>query len=622
MIKDFRFIFFGSVMLLLAILLMAQRSIQDRPNIVWLVTEDNSKHYLQLYEEDGAAMPQIESLAEQGIVFNHAFSNAPVCSVARSTLISGCYAPRLGAQYHRRMKLAPMPEGQEMFPYYLRKEGYYTTNNSKEDYNLIKSDQVWDESSRQATYKNRKKDQPFFHVQNFGITHEGRLHFPAEQIKNVGLDSDSVQPFPYHPNTEVYRYTYAWYYDLHRKADDMIGKFIKELEEEGLMENTIIFYYGDHGGVLPRSKGYIYESGLHVPLVVYVPPKWKDRFPLESGTRTDAFVQFIDFGPTVLNLAGAYIPEGMDGKPFLGKGVSKIDLEKRNTAFGYADRFDEKYDLVRSYRKGKYKYIRNYQPFNIDALFNFYRYKMLAYSEWEQLHNDGILDRNQEQFFQPRAVEGLYDIENDPHELNNLAIDPSYLAILQELRKTLQKQVKTMPDLSFYPEPFFLERGIGNPVKFGQQNKNEIAELIEIADLSLLPFEEALKGIKKALKDENPWKRYWGLISCSSFGKEASSLSDLARDMMLNDDENLVRIRAVEFLGLNGEPLDIAMIKDIVQNAKSETEANLILNTIALLKSTRSDFEIDLPKDMFNADWINNEQDLVSRRIEFINESK
>ena len=329
----------------------------EKPNILWIVTEDNSKHFLKLYDEGGATMPNIEALAKQGIVFNHAFSNAPVCSVARSTIISGCYAPRVGAQYHRRMQLAPMPDGLKMFPAYLKQAGYYTSNNAKEDYNFIKSNDVWDDSSRKASYKNRKEGQAFFHVQNFGTTHEGQLHFSKEEMetKPNTTSSEDMQVFPYHPNDHTFQYTYARYHDLHKKVDQAIGNFLKDLEADGLMENTIIFYYGDHGGVLPRSKGYIYESGVHVPMVVYVPEKWKHLSPIEMGIRSDAFVQFVDLAPTVLNLADIEVPRQMDGKPFLGKGVNANELNARNTTFSYADRFDEKYDMVRAIRKENFQ---------------------------------------------------------------------------------------------------------------------------------------------------------------------------------------------------------------------------------------------------------------------------
>ncbi|MBT3481196.1 MAG: sulfatase-like hydrolase/transferase, partial [Opitutales bacterium] len=214
----------------------------DRPNVVWIVSEDNSKHWLRLYEEGGAPMPRIEKLAERGLVFQNAFSNAPVCSVARSTLISGSYAPRIGAQYHRRAALAPMPDGVRMFPHYLREAGYYTTNNSKTDYNLNDKG-MWDESSNKATYRNRKSGQPFFHVQNFGATHEGQLHFSKESMANdrTTTDPNSITVFPYHPNTPTFRYTYARYHDYHRKVDAEMGAFLDGLKADGVADDTIVF---------------------------------------------------------------------------------------------------------------------------------------------------------------------------------------------------------------------------------------------------------------------------------------------------------------------------------------------------------------------------------------------
>ncbi|WP_265243167.1 sulfatase [Muriicola sp. Z0-33] len=588
---------------------------------MWLVSEDNSKHFLRLYDKDGAPMPHIEALAKKGVVFNNAFSNAPVCSVARSTIISGCYAPRVGVQYHRKMSLAPMPEGLKMFPEYLREAGYYTTNNAKEDYNFIKSDSVWDESSKEATYKNRKSGQAFFHVQNFHGTHEGQLHFSKTHMDSSTTRTpiDNVAVFPYHPDTPTYQFTNAYYRDLHQKVDMQIGDFLDQLENDGLMDDTIIFYYGDHGGVLPRSKGYIYESGLHVPMVVYVPEKWKHLAPLKMGSRTDAFVQFIDLAPTVLNLAGVDLPNQIDGKPFLGKSVTNEHFNQRNTAFGYADRFDEKYDLVRSVRKGNYKYIRNYQPFNIDGLYNFYRYKMLAYREWEELFDKGELNEAQAQFFNSRSAEALYNIEEDPHEIHNLARDKSYEGILHELRTALQYQVKSMPDLSFYPESYYLDKGIANPVAFGQQNKIEISQLVDIADLSLTTFSKAQSKLENALNSENSWKRYWALIVCSSFGKQAAPFFRIAEEMAVNDKENLVRIRAVEFLALNKRSMPKGILKEIVKGARTESETNLVLNSIALLSTVNPDLEIHISKSLFPSDWVDREGDLVNRRIDFIN---
>ncbi len=226
-------------------------------------------------------------------------------------------------------------------------------------------------------------------------------------------------------------------------------------------------------------------------------------------------MEFVDLAPTVLALAGINPPTGMDGTPVMGKGVKKSQIKVKNTAFGYADRFDEKYDLVRTLRVGKFKYVRNYQPFNMDALFNFYRYKMLAYKEWLSLYRNGKLNDIQSQFFKPKRPEALYNINQDPHEVNDLSKSEDYKEILLKMRRQLQERISSMPDLSFYPEPYLLDNALKNPTIFGQNNKAAIAELIAIADLNLAHFEKVEVKIKAALSDENPWKRYWGLIVCS-----------------------------------------------------------------------------------------------------------
>jgi len=590
----------------------------DRPNIVWIVSEDNSKHWLRLYQEGGAPMPNIERLAEGGLVFENAFSNAPVCSVARSTLISGTYAPRVFAQFHRRSALAPMPDGLRMFPRYLRDVGYYTTNNSKQDYNF--SDRgMWNESSGKATYRNRKPGQPFFHVQNFGRTHEGQLHFSQEEMatkRNV-TDPDSITVFPYHPNSPTFRYTYARYHDYHREVDAQMGEFLDGLKKDGVADDTIVFYYGDHGGVLPRGKGYAYESGLNVPLVVYAPPKWRHLLPSDAGSRVEGFVSFIDFGPTVLNLAGVVVPEAMDGTPFLGKGVSGRDLASREEAFCYADRFDEKYDLVRTFRKGKFKYMRNYQPFNFDGLFNEYRYRMLAYKDWKAKYDAGELNAAQRQFFEARPAEALYDIESDPHEVNNLADDPTYASVLKDLRQRMQKQVKGMPDLSFFPEPVLMAEALSNPVAFGQANQERIAGLVDTADLSLVSFAEAKSGIAKALASKDEAQRYWGLIVCSSFGEEAKSFVKTAKKLSAKDKDNLVRMRAAEFLGLIGAQDPQKTIYATLKASTTLVEANLILNTATVLRDGPRAYEFQLEAEMFPAEWREDPRSNVNRRLNY-----
>ena len=401
------------------------------------------------------------------------------------------------------------------------------------------------------------------------------------------------------------------------KVDAQIGEFLDGLKKDGVADDTIVFYYGDHGGVLPRGKGYAYESGLNVPLVVYAPPKWRHLLPAKAGSRTEAFVSFIDFGPTVLNLAGAIVPSGMDGKPFLGNGVTSRDLAQRDEVFGYADRFDEKYDLVRTYRKGRYKYIRNYQPFNFDGLFNEYRYRMLAYKDWKARYDAGQLNAVQRQFFESRPAEALYDIESDPHETRNLAGDPKFEDVVSDLRQRLTAQVKSMPDLSFIPEPDMVSDALANPVAYGQAHKDRIGGLIDTANLSLLTFEEAKSGIKAALSSSDPHQRYWGLIVCSSFGEEAAAFYKIAKRIASSDDSNLARVRAAEFLGLAGVQEPQETIYEALAKSKSLVEANLILNTATLLRDGPRGYAFKLDREIFPAEWREDARSNVNRRADY-----
>ncbi len=558
---------------------------ERRPNFVWILSEDNSKHYLRLFDPAGAPAPAIEGLARQGVVFQRAFSNAPVCSVARTTLMTGVLAPRIGSQYHRKMQLANLPPGLRMFPAYLRDAGYYATNNSKKDYNVVEGKGVWDESSRKATWRKRpSKQTPFFHMMSNGGSHEGRLHFKPQQMKpeNITTRRQDMVLADYHPDTPTFRHTYARYHDCIKAIDRVVGSVVQQLEEDGLLEDTFVFYFGDHGGVLPRSKGYIYESGLHVPLVVRIPQNWKHLVTVRPGTHTDGFVSFIDFGATVLRLAGIVGPDQVDGTPFLGPDVSLAELEARDEAFGYADRFDEKYDLCRSLRKGRFKYMRNYQAFYPDGLQNNYRYRMLAYQEWRTLFKQGKLNAAQRQFFEPKPAEALYDVDADPHEVRDLASDPAHAETLRELRKRLQTRVKSLPDLSFYPESHLIEHALNDGAAFGQAHRAEIGRLIDVADLSLLPFAEAEPELRKALTAENCWERYWALIACSCFADSAKPLTSLAAQR-LTDPVLLVRVRAAEFLAITGARDPNPTFRDVLSTTQSATEALITLNSVVFV---------------------------------------
>ncbi|MCA9190744.1 MAG: sulfatase-like hydrolase/transferase [Planctomycetales bacterium] len=566
----------------------------ERPNIVWLISEDNSVHYLKLYDPHGAETPRIAALAKHGLQFQNAFSCAPVCSVARTTLMTGCYAPRIGTQYHRRAVSVPMPEGVKMFPALLRDAGYYTSNNNKKDYNADETPGTWDESSRTASWRGRQPNQPFFHMQSFPASHESSLHFTRQQFETQATETDPLNVFvaPYHPDTDLFRYTVAKYHDNIQIIDGLIGEVVDQLQEDKQLDDTFIFYFGDHGGVLPRGKGYAYESGLHVPLVVYVPDNFKHLSPWTTGEKVSGMVQFVDFGATTLQLAGVPIPmEKIEGRPFLGTGVSANDVISRQNAFGYADRFDEKYDLVRTLRHGRFEYVRSFQPFNFDGLQNNYRYIMLAYQEWRELHGTGDLNSIQSQFFEARPAELLFDIDADPHEVRNLAQDPQYSNELLAMRQELQAQLKSMPDLSFYPESYLVATAFENPVGFGQSHLEDIARYIDIADLVLQDAASAQAGIRKALASEDWLDRYWGLICCSTFGSEADAFYETAKKLAAVDSNRLVRVRAAEFLSLSGQQDPRPVIMDCLQHCEDGVETNLILNTVVLLRDSGAQAE-------------------------------
>lgn len=587
----------------------------QQPNFVWIISEDNSIHYLDHFFPGGADTPNIKKMAKHGITYDNAFSNAPVCSVARSTLISGCYAPRIGTQYHRKTSMAPMPEGVRMFPSYLRDKGYYTTNRSKTDYNAVPGKGVWHESSGKAHWRKRNAGQPFFHKASYATSHESSLHFTDRAMKSQPTkhDPDSVRLAPYHPDTPTFRYTHARYLDNLVKIDDIVGKVIDELERDNLLEDTFVFYFGDHGGVLPRSKGYAYESGLHVPLVVRVPKNFSHLVKFESGHREKGFVEFVDFGPTILNLAGAEIPDGINGRPFLGQGA-----RTRNYTFNYADRFDEKYDFVRWMRKGKYSYQRNFQPFNFDALQNDYRYRQLAFEEWRQLYQKGKLNAVQRQFFETRPAEALYDVEVDPHETRNLASDPSYTKVLDEMRELMSSELREINDLSFFPEPIMLKEAMKNPVKYGKGKSDHINKLVGIADLQLRPYKEVQDQIKEALISDDSWSRYWGCIVASSHRKITSEQVRLIAKIADNDMEPLVRCRAAEFLGLTGEKDPRPAIKKALKMSTMAVETNLILNTAVLLHDGPSGFKFN----ELSMEDVNHEGRYVEARVAYLSNKK
>ena len=576
----------------------------ERPNILWITSEDNTAGFMRLYHPSGGAMPNLEALAEEGIVFEHAFSNAPVCSTARSALISGAYGPRTASHQHRRVRFVPPPDGLRLFPHYLRAAGYYTSNNVKTDYNFADLS-PWSERSSRASWRNRAPGQPFFHVQNHTTTHEHKLHFPAEDRRHHPTQTDpaKVELWPMHPDTPLMRYTYARYHDQHAILDEEIGALLAQLEEDGLRDNTIIFYFGDHGGVLPGSKGYLREVGLHVPLVVWFPERWRHLSPMPAGSRWEGFVNFVDFAPTMLNLARVRIPKEMDGRPFLGPGLDPAELAARDEAVAYADRFDEKHDFSRSLRQGQWKYIRNYQPWMPEALHTAYRYKMLAFREWRELFRDGRLDPIQARFFLPKAPEELYDLEVDPFETRNLAADPSHRDTLGRMRLLLTERLAAMPDLGFIPEPVLMPAAAFDPAAYGRKHREQIANYIELANVSLEPGVDAVARIAAALGSADPIERYWALTAALAMDELPPAVQAQIRDCAQADGHRLVRARAAEYLAVKEGEDYRPVFTALLPEAESALEASWLLNQAAVLIDHHGQPPLSIERAWFPAFW-------------------
>ena len=421
----------------------------DRPNILWISLEDTSPD-LGCYGDKYAVTPNIDRLAAQGCRYTNVFTHAGVCAPSRSGLITGMYPTSIGTQY-MRCKGVP-PTYVKCFTEYLRAAGYYCTNDNKTDYNFDAPLTAWDDTKKGAHWRNRPtKETPFFAVINLTQTHESQIRLPERQLeaRRETLSPDELHdpakaPLPpYYPDTPVVRRDMANCYDNVTFTDKEVGRILQRLDDDGLAESTIVFFWGDHGRGLPRGKRWIYDSGIHVPLVIRWPGK------LEPGSTSDELVAFVDFAPTLLSLAGLEIPSHFQGQAFLGAKKAS----PREYVYAARDRMDETLDIIRAVRDKRYKYIRNYRPDLPYSQPIAYMDEMPTMKEWRRLAAAGKLAGAQTIFFRPtKPVEELYDTAADPHEIKNLAANPKYADVLARLRAAHERWRRDTPDLGLIPE--------------------------------------------------------------------------------------------------------------------------------------------------------------------------
>lgn len=562
----------------------------ERPNIVFFMAEDLSKNCLTMYNGHGAETPFLNKLASHGIIFNNAYCNAPVSSAARSSVITGCYAPSYGLSSHRKLKEVALPENMWLFPHYLKDAGYYTTNASKTDYNCKMDIDAWDSVKERIDAWRRRKEpgQPFFHCFTIDACHESCLHFQESDMDSVITEHspDNVRLYPFHPDTKLFRYTYARLFDKIKSVDKVLEKLFTLLEDDGLIDNTFIFYLGDNGGSVPFSKGYTNEAGLNVPLVVYVPENWKEYVPYDYGERADGFVCFMDLAPTVLRLAGVKVPDFIDGRPFLGNGITKDDVESRDVVYGYGDRYDELYAINRTVRKGNFKYSRNYLPYQPKSLYCAYRYNQAAFREWKMLYDEGKLNEIQSLFFQPQGAEELYDLSADPFETVNLASKSEYSCKLKKMRKILKKNLYEEMDLVLIPEAIWIEH-VDDIVSFRKDIQKNYRKYYDVASL---PIKSPSAIKQKSLKSENPIIRYWAITSCCYFRDKALEYKKEIADL-LDDDFSFIRSKAAIYCIQEGIDISEDIFKNILRGAENPAATLMILNDIAYLYETLDNFD-------------------------------
>ncbi len=531
------------------------------PNILWLSAEDINAHF-GCYGDPHAITPNLDKLATEGMRYTHAFTTAGVCAPCRSGIITGMYQTTLGTQHMRGN--AKLPDDIRPFPTYLRQNGYYCSNNRKEDYQFVTPEDAWDDSSGGAHWKNRpEKDQPFFAVFNFGGCHESGIANTKKyrEVTKDLADDQRQDPYalttfpPYYPETPRAREDWKRNYELITAMDAWAGDLIQQLKDDGLYEKTIIFYWADHGVGLPRAKRWLYDSGTRIPLIIRIPASLRTDGQGIPGTVTDRLVSSIDFGPTVLNLAGVEIPGHVQGQPFLGENLPP----PREYVYGARDRMDERYDIIRMARDKRYKYLRNYEP-----LKTYYQYmntpeKGALMNELRGLHEAGNLEPMAEFYFNAtKPVEELYDTRADPNEVFNLANDPRYADILMRMRRAHLEWVKETRDTGLLAEPILVEREklIGH--RYGILRQNDDPTLAKrVAEIAVQASQgiEALTDLEKAMKDGDGAVRYWGAVGLGNIGHPAKSASG---EMMkaLRDESPVVRVAAARALCRMGKPRD------------------------------------------------------------------
>jgi len=550
---------------------------KKRSNVLWISCEDISPH-IGCFGEEFAITPNIDSFAKEAVRYTRAFTVHGVCAPSRSGIITAMYPSSLGSCNMRCT--ASKPNHVKFFTEYLRRAGYYCSNNPKEDYNFQTPKSAWDESSKKAHWKNRPADKPFFAVFNFNNTHECRLWnssdfdntHPEKLKKSQWQKPENMKVPPIYPDTLAVKRDFARLFERITEFDYFVKETIDELKQAGLYEDTIIFIWSDHGNGLPRAKRWLYDSGTLSPLLVRVPEKFRASDQAKPGSIDDQLTNFIDLGPTVLNLVGLEVPGYMQGQAFLGDNLPR----RRQYIFGARQRFDENYDMVRAVRDKRYRYIRNFMPFIGYFPYLSYAENCNTMKEMRKLYSQGKLDKSLQQWMaETRPAEEFYDLEKDPWETTNLAADAEYAEIKKQLADELEQWMIETRDTGLIPEPEMVQlaKELGSEYAIFHQKggQERVERLLRLAIVSTEPKESDRQSIYKALEDSDFAMRYWAVFALGQLDR--CTVDDIVKlRKMSTDAAASVRIASAQSLHLVGRTKDAVAVleKEIQDTTKQE----------------------------------------------------
>ncbi len=547
-----------------------------RPHILWISSEDHGPH-MGCYGDSYATTPNVDKLAGRGMIFQHCWSCAPVCAPARTTIISGLYASSTGSEHMR--SLVASPSGKKMFPQLLREAGYYCTNNAKEDYNLLKPGQVWDDSSGKAHWRKRADGQPFFAVFNSLKSHESQIRKRPHQPVH---DPAKVRVPAYHPDTPEVRQDWAQYYDQVTEADADAGRLLEQLAKDGLAEDTIVFYWADHGSGMPGNKRWPLNRGLQVPLVVYFPEKWKHLAPpdYKVGGQSDRLVSFVDFAPTVLSLAGIEPPSWMQGHAFAGKFITP----PQPFVYGFRGRMDNRQDLIRSVTDGRYVYVRNYLPQLIYGQHIPYQWQTPTTRVWQRLFDEGKLNDAQSAYWKTKPPEELYDLQTDRDEVRNLAASPSHHAILEKLASANREHLLKIRDAGFLAEPEQHRRSNGTPIYDLAQDagKYPLEIILAMAEAASSLKAEVVSQLRDGLGHSDSGVRFWAAEGFLM--RDAAAVQSAHEELRtaLRDESPSVRIAAAQALATHGDDADLHAALPVLMELAPTDKNGIYVSMLAL----------------------------------------